>query len=50
MEEKKDQHEPTIATGIDDKEELDQKATPEEIAKGEYTRVTTLSLDETDPS
>ncbi|MED4313314.1 hypothetical protein P9210_12235 [Heyndrickxia coagulans] len=42
--------EPTLATGLDDQEELDQKATPEEIAKGEYTKVVRLSLDEADPS
>jgi hypothetical protein len=42
--------EPTIAPGIDDQEELDQKATQQEIERGEYTSVTTLSLDEVDPS
>jgi hypothetical protein len=41
---------PKIATGMDDQEELNQKATQEEIEKGEYTSVTTLSLDEVDPS
>jgi hypothetical protein len=41
---------PTIAPGIDDSEELNQKATKEEIASGEYTRVVTLSLDEVEPS
>lgn len=43
-------NEPTIAPGIDDYEELDQKASEEEVEKGEYTSVTTLSLDEADPS
>ncbi|WP_018664689.1 hypothetical protein [Heyndrickxia acidiproducens] len=47
---KKNEKEPTIATGIDDQEELNQKATEEEIEKGEYTSVTRLSLDENDPS
>jgi hypothetical protein len=41
---------PKIATGMDDQEELNQKATQEEIENGEYTSVTTLSLDEVDPS
>jgi len=39
-----------IAPGIDDQEELDQKATDEEIRKGNYTKVTTLSYDEVNPS
>lgn len=42
--------EPTIAPGMDDQEELEQNATNEEIEKGEYTSVTTLSFDEVDPS
>jgi hypothetical protein len=42
--------EPTIAPGIDDNEELGQEATKEEIARGDYTEVTTLSYDEVDPS
>lgn len=41
---------PTIAPGIDDKEELEKDATMEEIEKGEYTNVTTFSWDEVDPS
>jgi hypothetical protein len=41
---------PTIAPGIDDDEELNEKATNEEIARGEYTKVVTLSFDEVDPS
>jgi hypothetical protein len=45
------QHEfPTIAPGIDDEEELNQKASKEEIARGEYTKVVTLSFDEVDSS
>nr|WP_183184245.1 hypothetical protein [Anoxybacillus voinovskiensis] len=43
------QHEfPTIALGIDDSEELNRNASKEEIARGEYTKVTTLSFDEVD--
>ncbi|WP_374722813.1 hypothetical protein [Peribacillus tepidiphilus] len=41
---------PTIAEGINTEDELKKSATKEEIEKGEYTRVTTLSLDENDPS
>ncbi|MDE5413534.1 MAG: hypothetical protein LPK26_08430 [Bacillaceae bacterium] len=46
---KKEQHlenEPQIATGIDDDEELSQKATKEEIERGDYTRVVSLRYDE----
>ncbi|MGO4886477.1 hypothetical protein ACJ2A9_01855 [Anaerobacillus sp. MEB173] len=39
-----------IAPGIDDDEELDRKATPEEIERGEYTKVIKLSNDEYRPS
>ncbi len=39
-------NEPTIATGIDDDEELSRKATPEEIKRGDYTRVVSLRYDE----
>ncbi|MEH7504107.1 hypothetical protein V7152_19185 [Neobacillus drentensis] len=42
--------EPSIAPGMDDSEELEQDATKDEIEKGEYTQVTTLSFDEVDPS
>jgi hypothetical protein len=38
---------PNIAPGSDD---LEKKATPEEIAEGNSTRVTKLVLDEVDPS
>ena len=41
---------PTIAEGMDTEDELQKDATSEEISKGEYTEVTTLSLDENDPS
>lgn len=39
-----------IAPGMNDQEELNLKATREEIEKGDYTEVTTLSYDEVDPS
>jgi hypothetical protein len=42
--------EPTIAVGIDTEDQLKEDATNEEVDKGEYTKVTTLSLDENDPS
>ncbi|WP_216772581.1 MULTISPECIES: hypothetical protein [Metabacillus] len=41
---------PTIAEGMNTEDELQQDASSEEISKGEYTNVTTLSLDENDPS
>lgn len=37
---------PTVAPGIDNDEELEQKATNSEIEQGEYTEVTTLTLDD----
>ncbi|TWI57929.1 hypothetical protein [Halalkalibacter nanhaiisediminis] len=40
--------EPTIATGIDDDEELSQKASLEDMKKGDYTRV--ISLTDNDES
>lgn len=43
-------HEPTIAPGIDDDEELNKKATREEVEQKESTEITTLSYDEVDPS
>lgn len=43
-------NEPSIAPGMDDSEELEQNASQEEIKKGNYTSVTTLSYDEVDPS
>ncbi|MFD2682167.1 hypothetical protein [Bacillus seohaeanensis] len=46
----KKQEEAKVAPGMDDKEELEQDATRNEIEKGEYTSVTTLSYDEVDPS
>lgn len=43
-------NEPTLAPGMDDHEELEKSATNEELDKGEYTNVTTLSFDEVGPS
>jgi hypothetical protein len=40
----------SIAPGMDTEDELKKDATETEIDKGESTRVTTLSLDENDPS
>jgi hypothetical protein len=40
----------TIAVGMDTETDLQEEATMEEIEKGDYTQVTTLSYDETDPS
>jgi hypothetical protein len=41
---------PTIAPGLDDHEELEENASEEEIRRGQYTSVTHVSYDETDPS
>ena len=46
----KNQNEPTVAPGMDDSEELEKQATKEEVERGEFTSVTTLSFDEVDPS
>lgn len=40
----------TIAVGMDTENDLQEEATSEEIEKGDYTQVTTLSYDENDPS
>jgi hypothetical protein len=37
-----------VAPGMDNDEELEQSATQEEIDQGEYTEVTTLTLDDLD--
>jgi hypothetical protein len=42
--------EPTLAEGIDTEDVLNQDATQEEIANGDSTSVTVLTLDENDPS
>jgi hypothetical protein len=49
MNEKEKKLEPSLAQGMDDNEELQQDATEQEISDGDYTSVTTLSLDEVDP-
>ncbi|WP_169729206.1 hypothetical protein [Fictibacillus gelatini] len=45
-----EKNEPKYAPGMDDQEELNRDATKEEIKKGDYTEVTTLSYDEVGPS
>jgi hypothetical protein len=40
--------EPTVAPGIDNDEELEQSASTNEVTKGDYTQVTTLTLDDLD--
>ena len=50
MNKKDDKITPSYASGMDDHDELDEKATKDEIKRGEYTEVTTLSYDEVDPS
>ncbi|MBB6447411.1 hypothetical protein [Bacillus benzoevorans] len=47
---KSNNNEPSIAPGMDDSEELEKNASQEEMKKGEFTSVTTLSFDEVDPS
>lgn len=47
---RKRKKEPTLAPGMDDREELEQRASEEEIREGDYTEVTTLSWDEVDSS
>jgi len=44
------QETPVIAEGMDTEDKLLEDATPSEVAKGEYTKVFTVSLDENDPS
>ncbi|QNG59099.1 MULTISPECIES: hypothetical protein [Bacillaceae] len=48
--ENRSEADPTFAEGINTEDELKRDATKEEIDKGDYTEVTTLSLDENDPS
>ena len=50
MKREKRKQEPTVAPGLDDREELEQRASEDEIRAGEYTDVTSLSWDEVDPS
>ncbi|MEI4831450.1 hypothetical protein WAX78_18655 [Bacillus sp. FJAT-53711] len=40
--------EPVLAPGMDDGQELERSAAPEEIERGEYTKVVKLSYDEVD--
>lgn len=47
---KREKTEAKVAPGMDDQEELKQDASKEEVEKGQYTKVTTLSFDEVDPS
>jgi hypothetical protein len=49
-EKKKNYQGPTLAPGMNDQDELEQSASENEVEKGEYTRVTTLSYDEVDVS
>lgn len=44
---RKPKHEPTIAPSMSGHNPLEEKATLEEIEKGEYTSVTRLFLDRT---
>lgn len=46
---KKSRKEPTVAPGLNDRK-FGENATPEDIRKGNYTRVTRVYLDENDPS
>jgi len=50
MTKKEQQKSKMVAPGMDDSEELEQSATKEEVEKGEFTKVTTLSFDEVNPS
>lgn len=47
---KNEKFEATIAPGIHYEEKLEKDATDRDIEKGDYTKVTSLTLDETDPS
>lgn len=44
------ENEAKLAAGIDDDEELNRNASSEEVKRGNYTEVTTLSYDEVNPS
>jgi hypothetical protein len=50
MKRNEDKNAPTIAEGMNTEDDLNRSATSEEVEEGEYTSVTTLSLDENDPS
>ena len=49
MPEQKDsnEHEPTVAPGMDTHNTLEEKPTEEELSNGDYTEVTRLYLDRT---
>lgn len=47
---KNNSNSPTIAEGMNTEDELNRDASSEEVERGEFTEVTTLSLDENDPS
>ncbi|MCL6599395.1 MAG: hypothetical protein K6T81_11730 [Alicyclobacillus macrosporangiidus] len=47
---KRKEDEPQYAPGLDGVAGLQEKANPDEIARGEFTRVTQLVWDEYDPS
>lgn len=49
-EKKRNNQGPTLAPGMNDQDELEQSASENEVEKGEYTSVTTLSYDEVDVS
>jgi hypothetical protein len=46
---KDEKREPTVAPGYDDRK-FGEKASREDKARGDYTRVTRVYLDENDPS
>jgi flagellar biosynthesis/type III secretory pathway M-ring protein FliF/YscJ len=48
--EEKREETPTVAPGMSDLEELETNATEEEVKRGDYTKVVTMSFDEVDPS
>lgn len=45
--EKKQEHEPTVAPGMDTHNSLEEEPTEEELQRGNYTEVTRLYLDRT---
>ncbi|MFC7751065.1 hypothetical protein ACFQWB_14165 [Paenibacillus thermoaerophilus] len=47
QQERRPKREPTVAPGMDTHNSLEAEPTDEELAKGEYTRVTRLYLDRT---
>jgi hypothetical protein len=45
--ETRDEHEPTIAPGMNTSDPLEEKASEEDVERGEFTEVTRLYLDRT---